>query len=155
MTTTTGFTLKGYHVFAGFALAFGIIIAVNVTLAVKAVKTFPGLEVKNSYVASQNFDKDRAAQEALGWSIYADVKGTVLEVSITDADGQPVQAVSLTGTMGRATTVSEDRTPEFAFNGQMYLADIGEIGAGNWNLRMEAVAVDGTVFKQRVIIHHE
>ena len=30
----------------------------------KAVSTFPGLEVDNSYVASQDFDARKAAQEA-------------------------------------------------------------------------------------------
>jgi len=38
--------IKGWHVLSGFVFAFGIIISVNLTLAVKAVGTFPGLEVK-------------------------------------------------------------------------------------------------------------
>ncbi|MCW1949884.1 MAG: FixH family protein, partial [Octadecabacter sp.] len=53
--------IKGWHVLAGFGAAFGIIIAVNLTLAYKAVQTFPGLEVKNSYVAGQVFDENRIA----------------------------------------------------------------------------------------------
>ena len=54
--------IKGWHVFTGFALAFGVIIAVNLTLAFQAVRTFPGLEVKNSYVASQSFEQERRDQ---------------------------------------------------------------------------------------------
>ena len=42
--------------------AFGTIIAVNVFMAYKAIGTFPGLEVKNSYVASQSFDAERGAR---------------------------------------------------------------------------------------------
>ncbi|MFN7052645.1 MAG: FixH family protein, partial [Gemmobacter sp.] len=61
--------ITGRQVFAFTAGAFGIIIAVNVLMAYKAVSTFPGLEVKNSYVASQNFDTERRAQEALGWDM--------------------------------------------------------------------------------------
>ena len=53
--------IKGWHVLTGFGVAFGVIIAVNLTLAYQAVATFPGLEVKNSYVASQSFDVDREA----------------------------------------------------------------------------------------------
>jgi hypothetical protein len=45
-----------------------VIISVNLLLAFKAVSTFPGLEVKNSYVASQGFNDRKAAQEALGWT---------------------------------------------------------------------------------------
>ena len=58
--------LTGRHVLAITLAAFGVIIAVNMVMAVKAVSTFPGLETPNSYVASQRFDRDRAAQAALG-----------------------------------------------------------------------------------------
>ena len=51
--------ITGTHVLIGFVTAFGIIIAVNFTLAYNAVATFPGLEVKNTYVASQEFDEKR------------------------------------------------------------------------------------------------
>lgn len=63
--------IKGWHVFTGFAGAFSIIITVNLTLAFQAVRTFPGLEVRNSYVASQTFDADRTAQLGLGWDVSA------------------------------------------------------------------------------------
>ena len=53
------FKLTGGHVLAMFVAMFGVIITVNMILAFSAVKTFPGLEVKNSYVASQSFDRDR------------------------------------------------------------------------------------------------
>jgi nitrogen fixation protein FixH len=53
--------MTGRKVLAITVSAFGVIIAVNFLLAYKAVSTFPGLEVPNSYVASQTFDADRAA----------------------------------------------------------------------------------------------
>ena len=40
--------LTGKHVFAIFATGFGVIIAVNLTLAFNAVATFPGLETKTA-----------------------------------------------------------------------------------------------------------
>ncbi len=40
---------------------FAVIITVNLFMAYKAVGTFPGLVVKNSYVASQEFDRNRTA----------------------------------------------------------------------------------------------
>ena len=58
-------TLTGWHAAAIFGSFFGVIITVNLALAYSAVHTFPGLEVKNSYVASQNFDARRDAQEKL------------------------------------------------------------------------------------------
>ena len=147
----TGFRLKGWHVLSGFVGAFGIIISVNLVMATQAVRTFPGLEVRNSYVASQEFDRRRAAQEALGWTIYADWIDGRVHLSITDAAG-PVRVKDLHAVVGRATQVADDVEPVFAFNGTTYEAPL-DLGAGNWNIRMTAIAQDGTEFIQRVILH--
>jgi len=143
--------ITGRKVFFGMSAAFGVIISVNLYLAFSAVKTFPGLEVANSYVASQHFDADREAQLALGWTVAADVSNEELHVSITDANGDPVQVRSLDGTFGRATSVRDDQTPAFEFDGTLYRAPV-VTAAGNWNLRMVAVAEDGTEFRQRVVV---
>lgn len=144
--------LKGRHVAIIFVGAFSVIIAVNLTLAFNAVSTFPGLEVKNSYVASQSFDKDRAAQQSLGWSVLAEAREGQVLLSVTDADGAPVEVASLDATLGRATHVRDDAKPDFRFDGKRYVAD-ADLGPGNWNIRMKAEAEDGTVFQQRVILH--
>lgn len=140
---------KAAMVFVG---AFGIIIGVNLVLAYKAVQTFPGLEVKNSYVASQNFDARRDAQTTLGWTVAANARGGLLVLSITDTAGQPVEVASLDATLGRATHVKDDVTPAFQFDGSAYVVPI-ELAKGNWNIRMLAVAKDGTEFRQRVVLH--
>ena len=136
-------------VFVGF---FGVIITVNLVLAYNAVRTFPGLEVKNGYVASQSFDRRRTAQEALGWSVYASASDNHVKLEITDAKGNPVEVVKLTAILGRATHIKDDQTPDFQFNGQAYVAP-AQLGAGNWNIRMVARAKNGTEFTQRVILH--
>ncbi len=132
--------------------AFGVIIGVNLILAWQAINTFPGLEVKNSYVASQQFDRERAAQEALGWDVSAQVENGRLVLSIRDRDGRPVQAADLSATVGRATNVAQDQTPELVFDGTAYVAPI-ELVPGYWKLRLVAVAQDGTKFQQRLEIH--
>ncbi|MGI3169332.1 FixH family protein [Pseudooceanicola sp. C21-150M6] len=150
-TPETGFRLKGWHVLTGFVGAFGIIIAVNVFMATQAVRTFPGLEVKNSYVASQEFDTRRAAQQALGWEIYADWVDGMVHLYINDAEGA-VRVKDLHAVVGRATQIADDVEPVFAFNGERYEAPL-DLGPGNWNIRMTAIAEDGTEFIQRVILH--
>jgi len=142
----------GKHALAVFVGAFGVIISVNLVLAYSAVKTFPGLEVKNSYVASQEFDVRRDAQEALGWNVRADAAGGLVFLSITDRAGQPVELSELKATLGRATHVNDDQKPDFKFDGSAYVAK-AELGDGNWNIRMTAKALDGTEFSQRVILH--
>ena len=76
--------ITGRKVFAIVASAFAVIIGVNIFMAVSAVRTFPGLEVQNSYVASQSFDADREAQEALGWEVTAIVERDTLVLTILD-----------------------------------------------------------------------
>ncbi|WP_293577635.1 FixH family protein [Phaeobacter sp.] len=144
--------LTGWHVLMIFAGAFGVIITVNIALAVNAVSTFPGLEVKNSYVASQSFDKRRDAQQALGWSVYASAADGVVKLEITDTAGKPVQVEQLAATLGRATHVKDDQVLAFQFDGQAYVAP-AVLSAGNWNIRMKARAFNGTEFEQRVILH--
>ncbi len=144
--------ITGKHVLIGFVAAFGLIIGVNVTMAVKAVKTFPGLEVKNSYVASQEFNKRKAAQEALGWTVRADEVDGHITLRITDRQGRPVRAAKLQATVGRPTEIAEDVAPEFSFDGEAYVAPL-QLSGGKWNVRLKAFADDGTEFTQRLNLH--
>lgn len=142
--------IKGWHVLTGFCMAFGVIISVNLTLAFNAVRTFPGLEVKNSYVASQFFDANREAQLALGWEVSAQLNGDVLSLFILENDAA-ISPLIETATFGRATHVGQDQAPAFEFDGQALRAVI-DGGAGNWNLRLKARAQNGTLFEQRIIV---
>ncbi len=142
--------LTGKHVAAMFVFGFGIIIAVNLTLAWNAVHTFPGLEVKNSYVASQSFDADRAAQLALAWDAKAYLQANQLVLKITKGT-EPVQPEILSAVFSRATSASADQIPEFSFEGTAFTAPV-QAGPGNWNLRLVARAADGTLFQQRMIV---
>ncbi len=146
--------ITGWHVLAMFAAGFGVIIAANLTLAVNAVTTFPGLEVKNSYVASQSVDRDRAAQEALGWDVAARLERGSLWLSF-DKGGEPVEPEIVRAVFGRATVTAADRNPVFAWNGTEFVAPLNMTrneSRGNWNLRLEARAEDGTLFKQRLVV---
>ena len=142
----------GRHAAIVFVSAFAIIIGVNLVLAFSAVKTFPGLEVKNSYVASQEFDERKEAQTALGWTVKASHTGGLLILSITDTLGKPVEVATLDAVLGRPTHVKDDMEPAFQFDGTAYVAPV-ELSDGNWNIRMKATADDGTEFVQRVVLH--
>ncbi|WP_229735831.1 FixH family protein [Novosphingobium endophyticum] len=53
---------------------FGVVVAVNFTMAGLAGSTFGGIVVENTYVASQKFNgwlDEAKAQEALGWKLVA------------------------------------------------------------------------------------
>lgn len=143
--------ITGRKVFAVTASAFGVIIAVNLLLAYKAVTTFPGLEVANSYVASQTWDAERAAQQALGWSMdYSyDPEIAALELTFTDKAGLPADVGTLSVLVGRPTEARDDAWPVFARSGDSYRAPL-VLAPGKWMLKVEATAADGTLFRQRL-----
>lgn len=144
--------LTGKKVLVIAVSAFGVIAFANFMLAFNAVRSFPGLEVANSYVASQTFNEDLAAQEGLGWELSAAVEAGQLVLSFTDVDGQPVEVASLDATLGRATHVRDDQTPEFSYEQGQFRAPV-DLAPGNWNIRLTATAPDGTPFRQRVVLH--
>jgi nitrogen fixation protein FixH len=133
--------------------AFGVIIAVNLLMAYKAVSTFPGLEVRNSYVASQKFDSARAAQVALGWTMTPeyDAADRRLYLNFVDAEGKPAPVSSLSVLVGRTTEAKDDQSPEFVNAAGLWTTPL-ELDPGKWLLRVDAIAQDGTLFSQRVAI---
>lgn len=141
--------LTGRHVLAITLAAFGVIIAVNMVMAFKAVSTFPGLETPNSYVASQRFDRERAAQAALGWTVTPEYDGRELTLVVQDAQGNPARIRSLSATVGRPTHVRDDQTPRFIYENGIFRAPL-TLAAGIWNINVTAEAWDGTVFRQRI-----
>ena len=141
--------LTGAKVFAITASAFGVIIAVNVFMAYKAVSTFPGLEVENSYVASQVFDTERSAQKALGWTLEHGYAGGRLTLAFRDRAGQPIEARGVTALVGRTTEAARDVTPVFTYANGIFSAPVA-LQPGKWMILLEAKAADGTRFHQRL-----
>jgi nitrogen fixation protein FixH len=91
-------TFTGWHM-AGILLGFfGIVISVNVVMATNAVRTFGGVVVDNSYVASQHFNSwlaEARTQDRLGWNV--ELRGTpegMLRVRLSDREG-PIDGAML------------------------------------------------------------
>jgi nitrogen fixation protein FixH len=141
--------LTGRHVLGITVGAFGIIIAVNMVMAVQAVRTFPGLEVANGYVASQTFDAERKAQQALGWTAVPAYRDGKLTVALMDDEGLPAQVQSIDVLVGRTTASHDDVRPEMVRVSGIWEAHLA-LARGKWMLKLEAVAADGTVFRQRL-----
>ncbi|WP_309664649.1 FixH family protein [Tabrizicola sp.] len=140
--------LTGRHVFFITTGAFAVIIGVNMVLAFKAVSTFPGLEVDNSYVASQGFDDRKAAQEALGWQMQPAYEGGRMTLAFVDRDGVPMAVSDLQVLVGRTTEAKDDVWPVFAAVGTGYEADV-PLARGKWMVKVTAKSADGTLFEQR------
>jgi nitrogen fixation protein FixH len=131
-----------------FALgAFGVVILANAVLAVFAVETFSGLAVPNSYVASQDFDRRRTAQLALGWDVGLDYSEGVLALTLKDAGDRTVRPAELSVSVGRPTEARDDRTLELQSTLDGVAAPI-VLAPGNWRVEILATAEDGTLFQQ-------
>lgn len=145
----SGRIITGRMVLAGFVGAFSVIIAVNVYMAWSAISTFPGLEVPNSYVASQVFDSERRAQEALGWRVETGYRDGLLTLAFRDREGYPVQVDTLSAVIARPTHRRDDHTPDFRYETGSFTAPV-RLAPGAWNLMVEARAHDGTRFHQKI-----
>lgn len=146
--------LTGRHVLAITLCAFGLIIAVNLVMAVKAVGSFPGVETKSSYIASQHFEAERAAQQHLGWqaALRQGADG-VLILTLVDADGQGAVPRALSVQLRRPTHQREDVRLELVPEAPgRWFAPV-RLGAGNWNADVTAEAPDGCAFRQRLFLN--
>lgn len=143
-----GRPITGRHVLALAIAAFGVIVGVNLLLAWFAVETFSGVVVDNSYVSSQTFDRDRIAQEALGWTLALDHAEGALAVEFTDAAGHVVRPASLSVVAGRPATNREDVTLALVETPRGWIAE-APLADGIWTVRVDAVAADGTAYHRR------
>ena len=141
--------ITGKHVLIGTVSAFSVIIVVNFFMAYKAVSTFPGVEAKNTWYASQNFEATRKAQEALGWQVSEAYEDGRLVLRITEAaSGQPANVADMQVLVGRSTEAAADQMPVFIRDGGAFVAPV-DLAPGKWLLRIEALAANGTPFRQQ------
>lgn len=141
--------LTGKKVALIFFGAFGVIIAANLTLAFNAIGTFSGLVVPNSYVASQSFDRNREAQEALGWQVDLAYREGNLYIEMKDKSDQTVRPWEMAASIGRPTTAASDRDLALVTTIGGFAAPI-DLDPGNWRVVIRAQSEDGTDFYQ----HH-
>jgi nitrogen fixation protein FixH len=139
--------LTGRRVLAIALAAFGVILAANITMSVYAVRSFSGLVVPNSYVASQSFDARRDAQQALGWDLALGYADGALTLALSDAAGRPVRPEVLEVSVGRPTTTRDDRALALEPMPEGYGAGV-DLAPGSWRVEIVALAADGTPFHQ-------
>lgn len=140
--------LTGRKVLMILLAAFGIILAVNMTLLYNAVKTFPGLEVKNSYIASQTFDDRALAQRALGWAPEVKYANGQMNLSIF-SNGEFIFPEVISLRIGRPTHGREDAIPVLLRDTIGYWFKI-DLGDGKWFIYVSAEDSNGEPFEQRL-----
>jgi nitrogen fixation protein FixH len=114
---------------------FGVVVAVNITMARLASGTFGGTVVDNSYVASQKYNGWLAkarAQDQLGWATPVSLDGA-RRVVIT----VPGAAFAATGTAHHPLGRADDVPLAFAADAQGRLVSTTPLPAGRWQVRLD------------------
>ena len=127
----------GWHMTGILVAFFGVVVGVNLLMASFATSTFGGIQVANSYVASQKFNTwlDQAEQSAaLGWQARA----------VREADGRvrvvasgPGAGARLVATARHPVGRAPDRVLEFERAADGSFISRGNLAAERWILRLE------------------
>ena len=147
------YEVRGWHVLAAILAFFATIIAVNVTFAIYAVRSFPGEDVRRSYLQGLRYNDtlaERRAQAAQGWHALAalreDAAGAMLEVRLASRDAVAIDDATLNGALEWPTSSQFDRTLNFESLGDgRYIARLGDLTPGRWRLRARAEAASGAL----------
>ena len=143
----------GRHMLLVVLLFFGTIIAVNIAMVVAATGTFPGLVVKNSYVASQHYNElleSARIQNEAGWQVELAAPDGVITFRLADRDGGARQQV--TALAGRPSSTLEDRVIDLVEGPGGYTA-LEQLPAGLWDIDIEAKRGDDLIFREQRRLH--
>lgn len=144
----------GSHMFAVICLFFGTIIAINAVMATFAVRTFPGLNAKNGYVASQTYNvllDGAAAQARRGWQARVDAPDGRLRVSLRDRRGALLRGLAVSALAGRPASAATDRVLLLRPARDGYQA-VEALAAGRWLLEIEAHQGNRLVWRETLAV---
>lgn len=129
-------TFTGRHMAGVMIAGFGIVAAVNFTMASFATGGFHGVVVENSYVASQQFNgwlEQAKASRELGWTatVGKDEAGFLI-VSAKDVPEQAVITAHLRRPLGEHAFAALEFEPAGA---GMYRS-VQPVAEGRWTIRL-------------------
>ncbi len=147
----------GRHMLSIILAFFGVIITVNLTMATFATTSWSGFVVKNSYVASQQFNEKAErgrAQAALGWTGTLSIEGATLRYSLADAEGRPVPLEAVDVNFRRPVSDTEDRSFALAPGAEGWEAAAPDLHEGVWIVEVDADASRDQPFRdvRRVLL---
>lgn len=146
----TGFRVRGWHVFAGVASFFAVVIGVDAAFTVLALRTHPGEVSVTPYEDGLLYNRKLAqvaAQERLGWRAAAAAQADGVTLALTDRGGRPLSGLAVSGQLQRPAT-DAGRIP-LAFREiapGRYAARPGPL-AGVYDLTVRADDADGRRFE--------
>lgn len=148
--------ITGRHVFIAIVVFFGVIVAVNLTMATYAAQSWTGLEVKNSYVASQDYNAKLAEaeqQEALGWTSSLLSNAGEFRLKLNNSAGSSIAGGRIVAMLKRPVQESQDVPLEFTERSAGdYRARI-PAGVGVWDLDLTVHVAGQVPYRQIFRVH--
>ncbi len=129
--TETRQEFRGIHFLLCMIAFFGVIIAVNITMAVLASKSWTGLVVKNSYVASQNYNDEleqAKSQREQGLKSHIAYAQGALHFELLDRNGTKISPQHVQIEIGR---------PAFEQSDQVFKIEVSDDGSYTLNKVLE------------------
>ncbi|GAA0860739.1 FixH family protein [Sphingopyxis soli] len=130
-------SFTGRHMTIILVAFFGVVIAVNFTMARLASSTFGGTVVDNSYVASQQYNEwlaRAAAQDRLGWDTEMTVDSSRYLLLAVRKEGVPLGNVQAVATVHHPLGRTAPVTLRFESATGGALRSTRPLAAGRWRL---------------------
>ena len=138
-------TFTGIHMFFAMFAFFAVIIAVNITMATFAMGSWTGLVVKNSYVASQKFNRELEAarlQRESGFHSKLTYSSGKIEFVLLDRNSQRVKLDQAYVEIGRPAFEQSDMKLDLVQNHQNTFNLPINLAAGIWALKIHGIMDD-------------
>ncbi len=139
MQPSKTFIFTGKHMLVLMLTFFAVILSVNILIAVIAARSWTGLVVKNSYVASQDFNKqlnDAERQAQRGWVGELSYQTKTLSFTLHEKNGDPVKLDFAEAFVGRPAYEQEDHTIKLSNVGHGVYRGATDLSPGPWQVRV-------------------
>jgi nitrogen fixation protein FixH len=147
----TEFQFTGWHFLGVLVAFFGVVFAVNFTLAYLANESWTGLITKDSYLAGQHYNEDlaKARQQAtLGYQGKLTATASTIEFEFLDKQGAPIRADKVEIKLGRPADDEDDHVVTLDYFGKgKYRTEHG-LTPGQWDADLTARFADGSQWRK-------
>lgn len=143
----------GWHMIAVMALFFGTIISVNVVMAWNASRSWSGLVVENTYVASQQFNgkvAETRAFQASGITGRLTAEPGAIRYVVTHS-GEPAKQIDrVLAVFKRPVEEHEDLRVELDREGEGAFLATDTLKPGQWIADVTAISGEAVVYRQAI-----
>ncbi len=149
--------LSGRHVLFWILGFFGVVFVVNGIMVRAATSTFGGLETQSSYKAGLMFEQEVAKakrQQELKWQVDGTLArdragAAVLDISVRDAQGEPVNGLTADATLAHPADSRLDQVIHLSRIGAGRFHGEHDAKSGQWELIVDFYRANERVFRSR------